>query len=63
MLGLEPRIKVMLNELYKRKIDHADEILVLNVGGYVGFSTASEVAYAREHGKRVRWLEEIERRG
>lgn len=57
MLDLEPDVKVMLDELHNRKIDLADEILVLNVGGYVGASTASEVAYAREHGKRVRWLE------
>ena len=59
MLGLAPDVKVMLDELHKRKIDKADEILVLNVGGYVGASTASEIEYAREHGKRVRWLEEV----
>ena len=63
MLGLEPHVKMMLDELHKRKIDIADEILVLNVGGYVGASTASEIVYAREHGKRVRWLEAIEERG
>lgn len=63
MLGLEPDVKVRLDELHKRKINIADEILVLNVDGYVGSSTASEIAYAREQGKRVRWLEEIEGRG
>ena len=40
-----------------------DEIHVLSVSGYVGASTASEIAYARGHGKRVRWLEAIEERG
>jgi hypothetical protein len=50
-------IKKGLDELHKRKIDLADEILVLNVGGYVGESTLSEIAYAAEHGKAVRWLE------
>src|SRR5690348_6351 len=50
--------KVRLDELHKRKIDLCDEILVLNVGGYVGPSTQSEIAYARAHGKPVRWLEE-----
>ena len=48
----------MLCELHKRKIDMADEILVLNVGGYVGESLADEIKYAQEHGKVVRWLEE-----
>lgn len=51
------RIKGMLDTLHLRKIDLADEILVLNVDGYVGESTAREVAYARRHGKRIRWLE------
>lgn len=59
MLGLEPDVKGKLDELHKRKIDLCDEILVLNVGGYVGSSTASEIAYAVQHGKYVRWLEEV----
>jgi hypothetical protein len=47
----------MLGELHKRKIDISDEILVLNVGGYIGKSTQSEIKYARQHGKNVRFLE------
>ena len=50
-------IKIRLDELHKRKIDLADEVLILNVGGYVGSSTKSELEYAQKHGKRVRWLE------
>lgn len=50
-------IKADLDELHKRKIDLADEILVLNVGGYIGESTRSEILYAQEHGKNVRYLE------
>jgi hypothetical protein len=49
--------KQMLGALHKRKIDMSDEILVLNVGGYIGKSTEGEIAYARQHGKRVRFLE------
>lgn len=49
--------KIALDELHKRKIDLADEVLVLNVGGYIGDSTKSEVTYAIENGKPVRWLE------
>lgn len=51
-------VKESLDELHKRKIDLADEILVLNVGGYIGNSTRSEIEYAIAQGKPVRWLEE-----
>ena len=49
--------KPQLDELHLRKIDLADEVFVLNVGGYIGESTARELAYALEHGKTVRMLE------
>lgn len=55
--ALGPEVCAALDELHKRKIDLSDEILVLNVGGYVGSSTRSEIEYAVAHGKRVRWLE------
>lgn len=50
--------KARLDELHLRKIDLADEILVLNVGGYIGESTSREIAYAKMVGKRIRYLEE-----
>lgn len=56
-VGVTPEQKVALDELHLRKIDLADEILVLNVGGYVGESTGREIAYAQQTGKQVRWLE------
>jgi len=49
--------KVKLDDLHKRKIDLADEVLVLNVGNYIGESTRSEIEYATAHGKPVRYLE------
>lgn len=49
--------KVMLDDMHKRKIDMADEIYVINVDGYIGDSTKSEIAYALKHGKPVRYLE------
>jgi len=49
--------KKMLDELHKRKIDLADEILVINVGGYIGKSTSGEIEYAKEHEKKIRYLE------
>ena len=44
--------------MHKRKIDMSDEIYVINVGGYIGSSTRSEIAYARSIGVTVRYLEE-----
>jgi len=52
-----PGQKVALDELHKQKIDLADEVFILNVGGYIGESTRSELEYARQHGKTVRFLE------
>jgi len=52
--------KPMLDELHKRKIDLADEILVLNVGGYIGESTRSEIQYAQAQDKPIRFLEMVD---
>jgi hypothetical protein len=54
---LTPEDKARLDVLHLHKIDMADEILVLNVGGYLGHSTAGEIVYAYLRGKRIRWLE------
>ena len=47
----------MLDDMHKRKIDMADEIFVINVGGYTGESTRSEIEYAISNGKVVKYLE------
>ena len=51
------RVKAKLDELHLRKIDLADEVLILNVDGYIGGSTQRELDYARVNGKHIRWLE------
>lgn len=51
-----PDVKEMLDNLHLRKIDLSDEILVLNVGGYIGDSTRREIKYANASGKIVRYL-------
>ena len=56
-VGCTAEQKIALDALHKRKIDLADEVFVLNVGGYIGSSTRSEIDYAIEHGKPVRYLE------
>lgn len=55
--GWDAEKKAKLDELHKRKIDLADYVLVLNVGGYIGSSTRSEIDYAIGHGKPVHYLE------
>jgi len=55
--GVTPEQKIALDELHKRKIDLADEVLVLNVGGYIGDSTRGEIEHAKATGKPVRYLE------
>lgn len=55
-----PGTKEMLDDMHKRKIDMADSIYVINVGGYIGSSTRSEIEYALQTGKRVEYLEETE---
>ena len=52
-----PGTKEMLDDMHKRKIDMADEIYVINVGGYIGESTRSEIEYAKKNGRGVRYLE------
>jgi len=37
----------------------ADEIFVINKGGYIGESTRLEMEYAKATGKGVRYLEEM----
>lgn len=55
--GCTPEQKLALDELHKQKIEFADEIYVLNVGGYIGESTANEIAHAKKLGRPIRYLE------
>ena len=58
--GTLTKTKEMLDDMHKRKIDMADEIYVINVGGHIGSSTRSEIEYAKTTGKPVRYLEDSE---
>ena len=51
--------KKMLDDMHKRKIDLADEIFVINAGGYIGPSTRSEIEYAKKTGKPVKYMEPV----
>ncbi|MFJ5646325.1 hypothetical protein [Streptomyces sp. NPDC093223] len=53
------RMKAMLDTLHLRKIDLADDVLVVNPGGYIGDSTRREIEYARSLGKEIRYTHTV----
>ena len=55
--GTLTKTKEMLDDMHKRNIDMADSIYVINVGGYIGECTRSEIEYAQNHGKKISYLE------
>jgi len=58
-LDMDGPTKKMLDELHLRKIDVADEVLFLNVDGYIGESTRKELAYTKLHNISIRYLEPV----
>ena len=48
--------KAMLDDMHKRKIDMADEVFIVDVDGYIGESTRSEIEYAKKRGLPIRYL-------
>ena len=59
-LGLTAEQKTAADVLHKQKIALADEILVLNINGYIGESTRLEIEFAKAAGKTIRYLESNE---
>ena len=53
----KPGVKEMLDDMHLRKIDLADEIFVINVGGYIGESTRRAISYAEKTDKTIKYLE------
>jgi hypothetical protein len=49
----------MLDAIHKQKIRMSDYVLVMNVNGYWGTSTQSEIEYANKLGKPVKFIEAI----
>ena len=52
-------LKQILDNVHKAKIVKADYVIILNVNGYIGESTASEIAFAEELHKPIYYLEDI----
>lgn len=57
--GITKGQKLKLDDLHMRKIDLADEIFVINKGGYIGHSTSMEISYATHTGKPINYMEEL----
>lgn len=51
--------KIELDELHKRKIDLADEVFIINKGGYIGESTRSEINYTLNSKKILTYMEKL----
>lgn len=54
-----PEQRETLDRVYDVKIRICNEVWVLNVGGYIGQSTAREIKYALALNKPVRYLEAV----
>ncbi len=58
-IGDQEGVKELVDEIHKRKIDLCDEVFALNIDGYIGESTASEIAYAVKIGKPITYWQAL----
>lgn len=56
---LSEQDKNNLGEIHRRKIEISNSIFVVNIGGYIGNTTKSEIEYAKELGKEIMYLEHL----
>lgn len=54
-VGCTPEQKMLLDSMHQERITMSNEILVLDVGGYIGESTRNEIMFAEQCGKPVRY--------
>jgi len=47
----------ILKDLHFKRIEMADEILVINKNAYIGTSTKAEIEYATNLGKKINYIE------
>ncbi len=58
-IGDQEGVKELVDEVHKRKIDLADKVIIININGYIGESTRSELDYAIEQGKPIEYYVEV----
>lgn len=57
-IDVSPEEKERIDQIYYHKIRMADEILVINVGGYIGESTRQDIKHAIDLRKSIRFWDE-----
>ncbi len=57
-IGEQEGVEDAMDTLHFKKIEMADSIYVMNVGGYIGESTAREIEYAKHLGKPISYYED-----
>ncbi len=62
-IGDQEGVKEIVDEVHKRKIDLCDEVFILNIDGYIGESTASEIAYAKKIGRLIKYWQALRDEG
>ncbi|GIN61856.1 hypothetical protein J27TS8_18490 [Robertmurraya siralis] len=50
----------LFEKIHYEKINISDEIVVIDVDGYIGNSTRKEIEYAKKQGKSVRYYSQID---
>lgn len=55
--ALTDQDKQLLGDIHKAKIDLSDAIFIVNIDGYLGEAVKKEIAYAKEKGKEIFFLE------
>lgn len=50
---------IMIDKMHKEKIKISDAILVVNVNGYIGNSTKSEIEYAKSLNKEILYYTDL----
>lgn len=58
-IPLSPQEKQVLDELHLQKISMSQAIYVIDVDGYIGESTRSEIEYAKQYEKPVWYWTEL----
>lgn len=56
-IGEQEGVETQMDALHLKKIEMSDSIFVVNISGYIGRSTAREIAYAEYLGKPITYLE------
>jgi len=56
-IGEQEGVEKNMDTLHFKKIEISDYIYVMNINGYIGQSTAREIAYAESLGKQIGYYE------